>query len=1131
MPSRDAFDLESLRSSLPKIFDQAQNTTANHQKNFVALYKLQADAATHTEAVQNGKSIKLTGEREFEECFIVMLSRVLPVKKGNSVADRIMKFVGGYTKFVTGKVPEERQKEELDEDDDTTSTRLVTRILKFLLKGCVAKDKVVRYRVLQCLSDMISYLGELDEDMYLALRTALMERTQDREAAVRMQAIHALAKLLPSEDITELDEDEPSILDVLCDTLVHDISADVRRAALLNIRPTRDTLPVLLARTRDVDATIRKAIYLNILDTNCMLESGTGVGFTHPRILSIAQRELIVRNGLGDREESVKAAAGKLMGTWVDVVRAEGVKNEDSEEKGIQADLVAFLKLFDLTEGTIGEDALSTVLGTRPEIFENLEFPDEFWASLTPEKAFLARVFVDHCIAVKDNNRLEAALPVVTSLAFRIQGAYNDLVKRIQEESEMEFLMSGMERSPEEEEEHAKKEEEKMDREFIICEMLRLAVNLDYADEIGRRKMFQLVRDMISQEVLPESLVERCLDILRILSPSERDLIRVVVEVVHDVRDPSEPEPEIVRVVYFPQREPEIGETPATAKIMRALPKPVAEMTPEEKERADAVDLRCLSLCIGMLERVNGTFEENSTLEGILGELIIPAVKRKELALRQKGLVCLGLCCLIARKMAMSSFKLFVKQLSEPTAPEVLKISLLHILFDILMVHDSAFLGAANPDSEQIMQFLLFLLEKEASDNIQATLCVGISKLMLSGIITDERFLRTLVIVYISPETAENQQLRQCLSYFFPVYCYSSAVNQRHMQKIFLFLFEHWTTVYKQWDSEQLMVTPAQLAAMLVDWTDPQKAAAVAKGMRESTADDALHVDLAIDIVKALFSQKMDKDDKKALCQLLGKLYIPDAVDDDKIRTLKLLIHSLNARRPLQDTTSRNAFTKFDKALSKRFEKQLADFNEDEYRQLEQLKELFEFLDDIIPDDDDEEVVIPKKSKKRRSNSVGTESTVSRALSDNDGAASPPPRASRAKGKNKAKRRRISGSDDESEEERQTTTPPAPRRAVPKRSAAAKSQRATAEVVDLTFDSDDDDDDDDAVTPSAPRQGYVFMRPLVSVLRMSKLTPKIRLVGSSASSTSMRKSKESSRAASSRTTRSWTPRRMRMPAK
>ena len=36
-------------------------------------------------------------------------------------------------------------------------------------------------------------------------------------------------------------------------------------------------------------------------------------------------------------------------------------------------------------------------------------------------------------------------------------------------------------------------------------------------------------------------------------------------------------------------------------------------------------------------------------LEGILTELIVPAVKRREMTLREKGLTSLGLCCLIAR--------------------------------------------------------------------------------------------------------------------------------------------------------------------------------------------------------------------------------------------------------------------------------------------------------------------------------------------------------------------------------------------------------------------------------------------------------------------------------------------------
>ena len=53
---------------------------------------------------------------------------------------------------------------------------------------------------------------------------------------------------------------------------------------------------------------------------------------------------------------------------------------------------------------------------------------------------------------------------------------------------------------------------------------------------------------MISQNTLPEGLVARCLDVLRKLSPNERDLIRVVVEVVHELRDPDAEEEAISTV-------------------------------------------------------------------------------------------------------------------------------------------------------------------------------------------------------------------------------------------------------------------------------------------------------------------------------------------------------------------------------------------------------------------------------------------------------------------------------------------------------------------------------------------------------------------------------------------------------
>lgn len=156
------------------------------------------------------------------------------------------------------------------------------------------------------------------------------------------------------------------------------------------------------------------------------------------------------------------------------------------------------------------------------------------------------------------------------------------------------------------------------------------------------------------------------------------------------------------------------------------------------------------------------TFEENSTLEGILGELIIPAVKRREMALREKGLISLGLCCLIARvrppspehseipssnrplsqRMALSSFQLFLSQVQ--SAPEVLKVRVLQIIFDILMVHEGAFLGPGSPNGEKIVEFLLQLLEAEEAERVQALLVVGIAKLMLSGMVTDERVSSTM---------------------------------------------------------------------------------------------------------------------------------------------------------------------------------------------------------------------------------------------------------------------------------------------------------------------------------------------------------------------------------------------------
>lgn len=85
-------------------------------------------------------------------------------------------------------------------------------------------------------------------------------------------------------------------------------------------------------------------------------------------------------------------------------------------------------------------------------------------------------------------------------------------------------------------------------------------------------------------------------------------------------------------------------------------------------------------------------------------------------------------------------------------------------------------------------------------------------------------------------------------------------------------------------------------------------------------------------------------------------------------------------RRPLRDTTANNAFTRFDAAFTKKYKDQLEDFNEDEYRKLESLKDLFEFLDDIIPDDDEDEPEPKKKITRKRYSVFATSGDESRRL-------------------------------------------------------------------------------------------------------------------------------------------------------
>lgn len=546
----------------------------------------------------------------------------------------------------------------------------------------------------------------------------------------------------------------------------------MRRAALYNLPRTQATLPFILARTRDIDPILRRTVFHGCLGTASLPDA---------RVLTMTQREEAVRNGLGDREGSVRKAAASMIAGWFDQV---------------DGDLVEFLNRFDVVVSSkVAEEALRSIFVTRLEVLDTIDLHDEWWATLSPEKAILARVFAEYCVSdLKDDARLEEAMPVVTSLAFRIQDQYNELA-----------ALTNIESPSDEDEEKA------VEKSFIVGELLRLALTFDYADETGRRKMFAMSREMIAIPDLPLELVPRCLDVLEKISTSERDLIRLIVDVVTELRLGDGD----IEMTQMP------SQSQSQSQSLERSGSPLSSRSSEEPNAA-LIDLRCLSICIGLLERVQTPLQENSVFHGLLPDLIIPAVRNKvEPALRDQGLVCLGLCCMIDQKMASQSFGLFLQQLRD--ADDELKLKVIHIVFDLFSVHGIETLLNGILTSDRVVELVRHMILQDAPA-VQAAACEGVAKLMFARKIDDREVLRTLVQLYFSPDTADNQPLRQCLTYFLPVYCYTSSENQKRMLGVFSDIFTYVATFAEDYEGSADLLPLSQMGLMMVDWLDPNKA-------------------------------------------------------------------------------------------------------------------------------------------------------------------------------------------------------------------------------------------------------------------------------------------------------------------
>lgn len=260
----------------------------------------------------------------------------------------------------------------------------------------------------------------------------------------------------------------------------------------------------------------------------------------------------------------VQTATKRLLSTWVsqgnndlisflnhfDLLAVEDEHDLDYEDEE-EAEMV--LKDPSRSGIAVAQHALHVIFDAQPNLAESVALvgqeadqSDTVWAQLTPAKALLAKMVLEHWQERNNLTQFENGMPAMTALAFRIQKHFNMMLEAAEQAVASERLVE------EEDDEEASdvlasKRLAQQSEETVVHLLMQVVLMADFGDEIGRRKVFGLVREMLSGEnalMLSETLLTDCLDLLAKLADSQADLVRIVVEIVQQLEEEEDEEDE-----------------------------------------------------------------------------------------------------------------------------------------------------------------------------------------------------------------------------------------------------------------------------------------------------------------------------------------------------------------------------------------------------------------------------------------------------------------------------------------------------------------------------------------------------------------------------------------------------------
>lgn len=727
----------------------------------------------------------------------------------------------------------------------TNGDETLNHMVAHLLAHHDAKDKAVRYRVCQMLGKILDALpedAELDDELFEQIESAGKMRITDKIPAVRVQACGILTRLQDPEDA------EDPVVELLLRAAQTDSSPDVRKNAMAQLAVSTKTLPAVLAATRDTAAAVRKEAY-RYVKTRIDIKA-----------LSVSQRLKLLGEGLKDRAADVKAECVKMLcASWFD--------NKDKNRLRAATSLVGQL------------DVQTDVKTCQIALTEIIAFVRDWavtagdFAELDSDKALVWRVLVEHYQAANHDDAVERLLPSVPE--------FGAIVRKWGEYCA-----------------EATDVDSKLEAQFVTEQLLQMARLLDYADEAGRCSMALVLSEVLQLPSLPDSVIEHGMALSTTLHSEESDRVRVVAELIADIRQPIQQRQSAetkaqekarvvelskikvkitelkIKIEEFVKQEQftEAGHVKAEMKEMEAKRDELSISAEDEEAPLPAPkdDLETWMTCLTLAKHLLKTTEltmRTPALAGLVSQLIIPGIKNPDPVIRNLALTTLGMACLRNKtpEMAKEHLPMFLVVLR--LDQDAIKQTVVRILFDFALFFGAepfSFGGATEPDDatsegasankqQSIMSLLTTYLHDE-DEQLRTVAVEGLCKLFLLNHVTSASILSQLALLYFNPVTADDHRLRQCLRFFFPAYAFSSTTHALVVEDAFMPTLRRVLGASK--GTPLHSVKPAMVTKFFVYHTSQSEGA----GKR---ADEAVvHESLAIKVLNEMLSSGQGAETK-----------------------------------------------------------------------------------------------------------------------------------------------------------------------------------------------------------------------------------------------------------------------------